>query len=121
MAARGKHASKNMGMGLKGRPSHRAEVTAMFPPCRRRMVGVSTGEGTRKPFMNRQPATPPKLTHGRPAARRSIKSLRRRGEQSDSEADMPRPARQSAAGAPAPLPARWQWIDAVAVRLSRPS
>jgi hypothetical protein len=31
MAARGKHASKNKGMGLKGRPSHRAEVTAMFP------------------------------------------------------------------------------------------
>jgi hypothetical protein len=32
MAARGKHTSKNKGMGLKGRPSHRAEVTAMFPP-----------------------------------------------------------------------------------------
>jgi hypothetical protein len=32
MIPRGKHTSKNKGMGLKGpRPSHRAEVTAMFP------------------------------------------------------------------------------------------
>ena len=58
--------------------------------------------------MNRQPATPPKLTHGRPVAKRSIKSSRRRGEQSDSEANMRRPARQSAAGGPAPLAASMQ-------------
>jgi hypothetical protein len=30
MIPRGKHTSKNKGMGLKVRPSHRAEVTAMF-------------------------------------------------------------------------------------------
>jgi hypothetical protein len=31
MIARSKHISKTKGMGQKGRPSHRAEVTAMFP------------------------------------------------------------------------------------------
>jgi hypothetical protein len=70
--------SKTKGMGLKGRPSHRAEVTAIFP-CRRRMAGVFTGKGAGRPSMNRQPAMPSKLTHGRPVARRLIKSPRRRG------------------------------------------
>jgi hypothetical protein len=31
MVAKGNRMSKTKGMGLKARPSHRAEVTAMFP------------------------------------------------------------------------------------------
>jgi hypothetical protein len=53
------------------------------------MAGVSTGKGAGKPSMYRQPAMPPRRTHGRPVASCSIRSSRRRGEQSDSEADMP--------------------------------
>jgi hypothetical protein len=91
MFAKGKRISKTKGMGLKARSSHRTEVTAMFPPptphgwqwSKQTVHEAATGYATEADAW--------------PEARCSSKSSRLRGEQSDSKANIPRPARESAA------------------------
>jgi hypothetical protein len=91
MFAKGKRISKTKGMGLKARPSHRAEVTAMFPPP------TPHGWQRSKPTVHEAATGYAIEADAWPEAGCSSKSSRRRGEQSDSKANIPRPAGQSAA------------------------